>query len=89
MTTSRQPWSTEQNAGSGKTWIKDASGRVIGVFDDWQDAELVLKCIGDPAYITRLEDRVEELRDDLAIATDRLHAAEEELSALEKERKSA
>lgn len=82
MTTSRQPWTTEQNAGSGKTWIKDADGRVIGVFDDWQDAELAVECVSEPGAVDHWREEAKFAMEECDILEKKLQDKDDEIQSL-------
>ena len=66
MTTSRQPWTIETQPVGGKSWFKGADGVVIGVFESWQDAELILESLSYKAKIEELTDALNDAEEDLA-----------------------
>lgn len=66
MTTSRQPWTIFScNKINELHFIKDADGKVIGWFQNWQDAELIIKLQDE---VNELKRTVEGLEDQLAEA---------------------
>lgn len=65
MTTSKAPWTTAPvNADTSMTVeIRDATGKRIGFFLDYRDAELVIESANK---IAELQEEVEKLEDRLA-----------------------
>ncbi len=70
MTISRQPWTLKQEG--FQTSILDADGKYIGLFYDWQNAELILK----------QQEELEQSKLKLEEAVDRIEELDEEIKEL-------
>lgn len=84
MTTSPTPW-TSKLAPEGHTIISDAIGNEIGMFKDWQDADMIVEMTNDSESLPDLREQLESMEKLNADADGEIERLEKELEKLKPE----
>lgn len=84
MTTSPTPW-TSKLAPEGHAIISDAIGNEIGMFKDWQDADMIVEMTNDSESLPDLREQLENMEKLNADADGEIERLEKELEKLNPE----